>query len=153
MFIYFMISEVVWHCCDSDPLWCIISLQMSIREEQSVVIRVRKIGGRDADDCGVGMWALETTENVSHAPLVPSPANNMEFGSGPVVLVRQSVPSLDYLRAAPKSKAASVRLPSWEVIPGSQEWGPREVKADWQGGKRGINQTHRASCDISQRMK
>lgn len=29
-----MIGKVVWQCCDSDPMWYIISLQMSIREGQ-----------------------------------------------------------------------------------------------------------------------
>lgn len=71
------------------------------------------------DDCGVGMSALETTGNVSHAHLVRSPINNTEFGDGPIVLVRQCLVWI-LLRAAPKSKAASGRLTSWEVILGSQ---------------------------------
>lgn len=93
-----MISKVVWQFCDSDPVWCIISLKMSIKRNKSVVIRVRKDGGRDADGCGVSMSALETTGNVSHAHLVRSPINNMEFGDGPVVLVKQS--SLDSLESS-----------------------------------------------------
>lgn len=109
------------------------------------------------------MSALETTGNVSHAHLVRLPINNTEFGDGPIVLVRQCLVWI-LLRAAPKSKAVLVRLTSWEVILGSQEWGPREVKCRWTRRQKQyegmlwswsslletVTQTHRASCDKSQ---
>lgn len=43
-----MISKVVWQCCDSDPMWCIISLQMSIRGEQ-------ERGNQSKEETEVGM--------------------------------------------------------------------------------------------------